>query len=119
MSNNPNPNLQSSQSEMRGIILTIEESGRIKSQMMGNLSEAEFLGLGVYLTNVLMKDGILALSKNQVVTVETLQQLISKVEEMKEAPKEEEQCGKESCLDCLHSEDSSQSSESSQVQLEE
>ena len=98
---------------MRGIILTITESGQVASQIMGELNEAEFLGLGTYLSNVLMKDGIMALSRTQMAEIDALQKLIQALEEMR-GEKESESCGTESCSDCSPSSDSGQSSENSQ-----
>jgi len=115
MNDNTSSNSQTTQSEMKGVILTIENSGKVKSQIIGTLNEAEFLGLGVYLTNVLMKDGIIALSQNQMATAKTLQQFISDIQRKKE----EEKCGKECCSDCLPLSDSGSSSESCQVSSDE
>ena len=102
-------------SDIKGIMLTIEENGRVKNQIMGQLNEAEFLGLGTYLTNVLMKDGILALSQNQIATAESLQRVMATLEVMQEVKaEEEEECGKELCSGSCHSQDSGPSSENCQ-----
>lgn len=107
------------QQGVKGILLSITESGRVTSQVMGTLNEAEFLGLGAYLSNVLMKDGILTLSRNQIAEMEALDKIAQALEMMMTGEREEEICGKESCSDCSPSEDSGQSSEGSQDQSNE
>ncbi len=114
--NQAQANLQADpNSGVKGILLTITESGRISQQIMGNLNEAEFLGLGSYLSTVIIRDGIIALSNNQVSSLSALDQMTSAIELMqKNLVEGDESCGKESCSDCSPSEDSSQSSENSQ-----
>jgi hypothetical protein len=97
---------------VRGIILTITDEGRVSSQILGSINEAEFLGLGTYLTNILIKDGILALSRNQVATIESIREVVSKLENRDEKGREE--CGRESCSDLQPLQDSGLSLESSQ-----
>lgn len=96
----------------RGVLITITESGRIQSQMMGQLNEAEFLGIGAYLSNVLIKDGLVSLSRAQIDEMRALERIAEAMDMMRRDETKEESCGTELCSDSSPSQGSGQSSES-------
>lgn len=115
MSEEQVPQQENEKKVTKGILLTISETGRCQSQIMGTLNEAEFLGLGAYLSNVLIKDGLVALSQNQMSEMEALNSLVDALKMMREGKEEEDKCGQESCSGDCHSQASGPSLESSQT----
>jgi hypothetical protein len=101
----------------RGILVTINENGMINSQVLGHLNEAEFLGIGEYLRNVPVKDGLIHLIRSESALRDVVEQMAKLLEEMVE--KGEEKCLEAQSSDYSPSLDSGQSSESSQDQSEE
>ena len=104
------------QKQTKGIIATITDNGMIDIQAIGTLNEAEFLGIGAYLSDVLLKDSIRALHKGQGTISKSLDKVCTGLELVATSMTESEllPCGKDSSSEQLPLWDSGSSSESSQ-----
>lgn len=84
------------ENSIKGITLIIDEAtGRVKHQMLGHLNEAELLGFGAYLQTLIIREGMMGLSQNQVAVIESLKRMIEKLnilgnkDQIEEVAKEE------------------------------
>lgn len=105
------------QKNVRGLFLTIGESGQVNHQIVGKINEAEFLGLGTYVGKILTREGFTVLVENQKDFAKSIDNLIKIIVEKEE--KEEELCGKVLPSEDSPLSDSGPSLENSRDQLKE
>ena len=91
----------------KGILATIDNVGQIQIQPLGELNQAEFLGIGVYIINSMQTDLGLQLLQNHKLLYAGMKKILE--DNLKD--KESEQCSKESSSGSSPSLDSGQSTE--------
>ncbi len=101
--------MEDQQTEHRGLIVTIDDKGMIKLQSLGSINNAEFLGIGAYITSTPLRDGISAVLRNQMLTGDSLRGMTEILQQMNG----EESCGKDSFSEQLPSSASGPSTENS------
>jgi len=93
----------------KGILATIDSNGRIQLQPLGELNEAEFLGIGIFIINSMQTEIGFQLVQNHKLLYAGMKQIL----EDHLQDKEREKCSKESFSESSPSSASGQSIENS------
>lgn len=92
------------ENQTRGILVLIDDQGHIRHQVMGQLNDAEILGLGHYLIDI--PAAVRQIRTGELVS-NSMQVLASTIERVLRGSEEEkEECLQESSLDSSRSSDS-------------